>query len=311
MNTETIEMDAARCNSIETHVLNPNEHGCALVIQREAGRPAFVQSHLPGAKWAWFALIAALTVFPFLPASALAQSNYEIQIYGSELVAPGKTLFELHNNFTFVGTKQVEDGFLPTEHQDHETVEITHGFTDYFETGFYIFTAYTPGHGYSWVGDHIRPRFAIPESWHWPVGLSISNEIGYARPPWAPDTWTWEIRPIIDKQMGRFYWSINPDFDRSFHGPSKSKGYEFEPQGKISYNVTKLIAVGAEYYTSLGDITGFDPLTEQSHQIFGVIDLNVGPKWEVEFGPGWGLTRGGDSPDHMILKLILGRRFDW
>jgi hypothetical protein len=262
----------------------------------------------------WCEALASLLVLGAVlvcPSLLGAQDNYEIQVYASELVNPGNTMFELHSNFTFVGTKQVEDGFLPTEHQDHETVEITHGWTDYFETGLYIFTAYTPGYGYSWVGDHIRPRFTIPESWNWPVGVSISNEIGYARPPWAPDTWTWEIRPIIDKTMGRLYWAVNPDVDRSFHGPSKSKGYEFEPEGKISYEVTKRVALGVEYYSTLGDITGFDPLTEQSHQIFPVIDFDLGPNWELNVGPGWGVTKVGDVQDHMIFKVILGHRFNW
>jgi hypothetical protein len=39
------------------------------------------------------------------------------------------------------------------------------------------------------VGDHIRPRFRIPESWHWPVGVSLSNEIGYQRPEFSADSW--------------------------------------------------------------------------------------------------------------------------
>ncbi len=207
-----------------------------------------------------------------LPVPVAAQSNYEIQIYGSDLVPKGDTMFELHSNYTFAGTRQTDQGMLPTQGQTHETVEITHGWTKYFETGFYIFTAYTPGHGYQWVGDHIRPHFSIPVSWHWPVGVSISNEFGWARPLFARNTWTWEIRPIIDKQMGRFYWSINPDFDRSFQGPDAKKGFEFEPQGALSYNVTKRVALGLEYYSSLGSITGFDPLADQTHQIFPVID---------------------------------------
>ena len=50
-----------------------------------------------------------------------------------------------------------------------------------------------------WVGDHIRPRISVPDSWDWPVGVSLSTEIGYQRAVYSPDTWTWEIRPIIDK----------------------------------------------------------------------------------------------------------------
>src|SRR5271157_4002517 len=102
-----------------------------------------------------------------------AQDNYEIQVYGSETVEPGHTMIELHSNFTFQGSKNPTDGTWPTNHQLHETIEITHGFTDWFETGFYIFTAEQNGLGIDWVGDHIRPRVRVPPKWHWPVGVSI------------------------------------------------------------------------------------------------------------------------------------------
>lgn len=43
-------------------------------------------------------------------------------------------------------------------------------------------------------------------------------------------------------------------------------------------------------------------------QLFVVTDLNVSPVWEINFGIGIGATA---STDHLIVKLILGRRFDW
>jgi len=247
-----------------------------------------------------------------LTAVARGQENYEIQVYSYDTVQPHHTMVELHSNFTFEGTKTVVDGALPTEHAWHETVEITHGFNSWFETGFYIFTSARNGNGWDWVGDHIRPRFRIPESWHWPVDFSVSNEFGYQRPIFSSDTWTWEIRPIIDntsakeRNHGRWYWSINPTFDRSFHGPSKSRGFEFSPNFKFSYDLTPKIAGGLEYYGSMGPVTGFDPLRDQQQQVFPTIDLNLSPKWEFNFGVGVGMTR---STDHLIAKMILGYRF--
>src|SRR5271157_5743733 len=153
---------------------------------------------------------------------ARAQDNYEIQVYGSDTVAPRQTMVELHSNFTFAGSKDIVDGVLPTEHALHETVEITQGFTPWFETGFYVFTSYGAGAGWQWVGDHIRPRVRAPEQWHWPVGVSLSLEFGYQRRAYSTDSWTLEVRPIVDKQVGRWYLSINPTLDRSFHGSSVS-----------------------------------------------------------------------------------------
>jgi hypothetical protein len=239
---------------------------------------------------------------------AASQDNYEIQVYAYDMVPPHRTMIELHSNFTVSGSKTFQDGLYPTDHAQHETVEITHGFTDYFEVGFYIFTYARNGLGIQWVGDHIRPRVRIPPSWKWPVGLSLSNEIGYQRRQFSVDTWTWEMRPIIDKQIGRWYWSFNPTFDRSLHGQSVSQGFIFSPNAKVSYDLTKKISAGLEYYGSLGPATDFVPIDQQQQQIFPAIDLNVSPKWEVNFGLGVGLTH---STDHLIAKMILGYRFDF
>ncbi|HEX8837894.1 MAG TPA: hypothetical protein VF748_13210 [Candidatus Acidoferrum sp.] len=239
---------------------------------------------------------------------AQAQDNYEIQVYSYDTVEAHHTMVELHSNFTIQGSKTVQDGVLPTNHQLHETIEITHGFTDWFETGFYIFTSAQNGQGWDWVGDHIRPRVRVPKKWNWPVGVSLSNEIGYQRRRYSTDTWTWEVRPIIDKQSGPWYWSFNPTFDRSFHGASVSQGVVFSPNFKFSYDFTKKITGGFEYYGSVGPATDFLPLGQQQHQIFPAIDLNLSPKWEVNVGLGVGMTH---STDHLIAKMILGYRFDF
>jgi hypothetical protein len=244
----------------------------------------------------------------FFAMSANAQGNYEIQVYGSDLVEPGKTMAELHSNFTFQGSKTVQDGVIPTNHQLHETIEITHGFTDWFETGFYIFTSAQNGQGLDWVGDHIRPRFRVPKKWNWPVGISISQEIGFQRRKYSTDTWTYELRPIIDKQMGRWYVSFNPAMDKSIHGTTANQGFVFSPNVKISYDFTKKVTGGIEYYGSVGPVTGFDPVAQQQQQIFPAIDLNLSPKWEFNFGVGVGVTR---STDHLLAKMILGYRFDF
>jgi hypothetical protein len=215
---------------------------------------------------------------------------------------------ELHSNFTIDGSKTRIDGLYPTNHAEHETIEITHGFTDWFETGFYIFTSARSGQGIQWVGDHIRPRFRIPKKWNWPVGLSLSNEIGYQRRQFSADTWTWEMRPIVDKQIGRWYLSFNPTFDKSLHGESVNQGFVFSPNVKFSYDFTKKITGGIEYYGSVGPATDFSPISQQQHQVFPAIDLNLSPNWEVNFGLGVGFT---GSTDHLIAKMILGYRFDF
>jgi hypothetical protein len=250
----------------------------------------------------------ALVIVAGIATPAHAQDNYEIQVYPYETVERGHTMVELHSNFTFQGSKTADNGVLPTNHQLHETIEITRGFTDWFEIGFYVFTSAKSGQGVNWVGDHIRPRLRIPVKWNWPVGLSLSNEIGYQRREYSVDIWTWEIRPIIDKRLGRWYISFNPTLARSLRGLGVSQGFVFSPNLKISYDITPRITGGIEYYGALGPVTGFDPIHLQQHQIFPTVDLNLSPRWEVNFGVGVGVTR---STDHLLAKMILGYRFDF
>lgn len=258
------------------------------------------------------ALFLAL-VFLMMPLAVRAQDNYEIQVYGSEATPKDTTMVEIHSNFTVDGQKTVVNGVLPSNHAEHETLEITHGFTEWFEIGFYVFSSIQPGSaasdgGWHWVGDHIRPRFVAPASWHLPVGLSISQEIGYQQRKFSEDTWNYELRPIIDRKLGRWYLAFNPAFDRSLHGLNTGKGWEFSPNVKIGFDFTKKISGGVEYYGALGPVSNFDPISQQSQQIFPVIDLNVSPNWEFNFGAGVDVT---NSADHLIVKCIIGRRFSW
>ena len=78
---------------------------------------------------------ACLGLSPCLFAfSVPAQDDYEIQVYGSETVPTGKTMVELHSNYTIEGERRSVNGVLPSYHAFHETLEITQGFTPWFET---------------------------------------------------------------------------------------------------------------------------------------------------------------------------------
>jgi hypothetical protein len=236
-----------------------------------------------------------------------AQENFEIQVYGSETVPEGSTMIELHSNVAARGTTTTVEGVRPTQGAFHETIEITHGWTPWFETGAYLFTSIQPDGGWQWVGDHIRPRIRAPDSWELPVGLSLSVEVGYQQRQFSVDTWTLEARPIIDRQQGPWYVSLNPTFDYAIRGLNHTHGMGFSPSMKVSYGVSPRVALGLEYYGAAGPVGGLDSVSQQQHQLFPVLDLDLGPRWEFNFGVGAGLT---PSTDRLIVKLILGYRFD-
>ena len=238
-----------------------------------------------------------------------AQDNYEIQVYGSETVPNYSTMFELHSNVTVLGHSESINGVKPSQLAWHETVEITQGITPWFEIGSYLFLSGNKGNYLlQYVGNHIRPRFRAPESWHWPVGVSLSTEVGYQRRLYSEDTWTLEIRPIIDREYKGFYLAFNPVIDYAIVGLNHDAGLQFAPDIKASYKILNKVEVGFEYYGSIGSFRQFAPRPLQQHQLGPVVDIDVSPVWEINVGYMFGLT---PATEKGIVKLILGRRADW
>lgn len=237
-----------------------------------------------------------------------AQENYEIQVYPSRTADKGSTFFELHSNYTGRGSVLPDGTVLPTNGALHETIEITHGFTDVFELGFYVFTAANQGKGLEFVGVHIRPRIRAPESWKLPVGLSLSTELGPVSAMYDANTWGIELRPIVDQTIGRFYWAFNPVVGWALDGPDAGHGVDgmvFNPNVKLQWQFAKVVAGGIEYYGTTGTITRMAPSDQQSHLIFPSLDFSFSDDWELNVGYG---VKVAGTGDHDIVKVIVGRR---
>lgn len=244
-----------------------------------------------------------LTIFALtLLLSVLAQADNEIQVYASPTIQHKWTIFELHSNYTFQGSKMLTDPRLAR--WTNETLEITHGFGKNFEIGFYTFTGIDPNRGYQYLGNQVRPRVTVPEEWKWKLGASLSVEFGFFRPD---DTssffWQGEIRPIIDKTVKNWYFAFNPNIDFVVSGDGKGVG--FSPQAKAVYTIKEKVGVGFEYYSGLGNFNNILPFKQQEHLVGPMIDLYVHPMWEVNGGFLFGLT---ENSNQQIFKLLLGRR---
>jgi hypothetical protein len=254
-------------------------------------------------------IAATVALIALCATPAFAQANYEIQVYPSKTADPNSTLFELHSNFTGTGSKTKSGLLLPTNNALHETLEITHGFNDVFELGFYVFTSQNSGTGYQFVGTHIRPRIRAPESWKLPVGLSLSTEFGPTDRKFDEAEWGIELRPIIDQEIGRFYWAFNPTIGWALKGPAAGQGadgMEFEPNVKLAWKVTEKYSAGIEYYGSTGTLTRMATSKEQDHMLYPSLDFFFSEDWELNMGYG---VRMSGTGDQNIVKVILGRRF--
>ncbi|MCW3115771.1 MAG: hypothetical protein JWR18_4167 [Segetibacter sp.] len=243
-----------------------------------------------------------LIVPSFWSSLVFCQAENEIQVYASPTIGAKRTIFELHNNYTFKGAKTLVNP--KSARWVNHTLEITHGIAKNFEIGFYTFVALSPDQKYQYLGSQVRPRVTAPTSWNLPFGTSLSAEFGRFRDDIFTDFyWQGEIRPIIDKTMGNIYLSFNPNIDVAFSGPEK--GWGFSPQLKALYNVKQQYGLGIEYYSGLGSFSNFLPLKQQEHLLGPMFDLLAYPNWELQTGFLFGLT---PNSNQSIFKILVGRR---
>jgi len=125
------------------------------------------------------ALFQFILFFCLSNKTLLAQDNGEIQVYGSATTPKYTTMIELHSNYTLTGPK-----YNSNYHPFLQTLEVTTGLSKDAELGFYIFTFNNNGKT-QYTGSHIRPRIKAPEKWEWPIGVSLSTEIGFDKDPFT------------------------------------------------------------------------------------------------------------------------------
>jgi hypothetical protein len=253
------------------------------------------------------ARVAALALLALAAASLRAQDTFEIQVYEYETVPKAKWSLETHINYVGRGTKSFEGTVAPTNNQFHLTYELTRGITDYFELAGYLVLAKRPGVGdfLEYAGWRIRPRIRLPESWL-PVKVSISGEVGFPRKIYEENSVTLEIRPIVEKNLGRFQLDFNPVLSRALRGPGKKDGWEFEPAARIAYDAKRKFVPTFEYYGATGPITGFFPVDEQAHILYPGFDLNLKENVVWNVGVGWAATPAGN---HLTFKMRIGVEF--
>ncbi|MEP6626605.1 MAG: hypothetical protein ABJA32_01430 [Ginsengibacter sp.] len=239
----------------------------------------------------------------FIQVVSFAQAGNEIQVYSSPITPKAVTFAELHQNYTFRGTKNLVD--KNAAHWINETLELTRGFGGNFELGLYTFTGISPDGKYVFLGNHIRPRYTVPASWGWKVGASLSMEIGYIKPDGEKNyVMDGELRPIIDKTIGKIYLGFNPNIGFVFTGPDRHA--EIEPQVKVYYNVLDKFGIGIEYYSALGTFREIENVRNEEHLLGPMFNLLASSNWELETGFLFGLT---PNSNQNIFKLLIGKRF--
>jgi hypothetical protein len=244
-----------------------------------------------------------LLVLVWCASRAWAQDPFEIHVYEYEPLSWRQYSLEAHLTFEAQGAPARDSTLLPTRHQTHLTLEPTFGVSPDFAMGFMFLNAWQPGYSPQFAGWRMLPHFYAPESWGLPVRLGFVAEFSFQKTRYEENSRRVELRPILDRDFGRWQVVFNPVFERALHGEGTRRGWNFEPALLLRWK-RQTFSPSLEYYGGIESINVVPRAQPQVHQLF------VGGDWELR--PGFGVNLGagfdvGSKGPGVVLKI----RFEW
>ena len=258
----------------------------------------------------WQPIAALLVILLASIASAWAQVDpWEFEVYPYATLSRGTLEVETNNavvaNGHSIGGNGTAKGTYKSQAIWYNAYEFTYGLTDRIEAAAYLNMALLSGHGYWWAGDKFRLRGRLLDEDVLPVNLGWYLELEWHKTPQFDDAdLELELKPIIEKDFGRFSLALNPVFEKPLYGRGHDQGFEFGYRNAIYYSWIHYLSPGVEFYGGAGLINDTDPLAEQQHYIvpiiWGEIPYTRGIEYNV--GAGFGLTPGSDR---VFIKFNL------
>ena len=252
-------------------------------------------------------ILGALCLALLGPAGrASAQNLFEVQVFPDEILDRGETGIEFHNVVMPSGTR-LPDAMSDSSTHLHLSLEVSHGWTDSFETGLFVETSPSGDDSHAALtGWHFRPKFRFSQWTRLPFHLSLNLEYAFIKQPGDTEfRQAIGITPILERHGRGFEMSFNPGLELAVRGPDAGSSPIFEPSAKVARKISGSAWFGVEYYAETGSIRHFEPLADQHHLIFPALDLRTSDGWDLNIGVGRGLTGGSE---HWVVKSIVGVR---
>ena len=133
----------------------------------------------------------------------------------------------------------------------------------------------------------------------------MNLELSYLPATYDAQRWGIEMRPIVAWHDEDWLFAFNPILDWPLGSEARRRGPSFEPAVKASRTVGP-VALGFEYYATLGPLTAILPWQDEQQQLFEVVDLVSVDRLELNFGVGEGLTPRAPG---IVIKAIVGYEF--
>jgi hypothetical protein len=194
-------------------------------------------------------------------------------------------------------------GTLHSQGMWYNSYEVTYGLTDRIEAAVYLDMARPAGSGLQWAGGKFRLRGRLAERDALPVDVGWYAELEWHKAPQYDDAVReLELRPILEKDVGRLSIMANPKFEKVLAGAGHDQGVEFGYVAGLHYRSARGLSPGLEFYGGTGLVEHADSAGRQQHYVFPVIWGELPHGLEYNLGLGFGLTRGSDR---LVFKFNL------
>jgi hypothetical protein len=233
---------------------------------------------------------------------ALALNYFELEVYPYKTAAQGEVELE---NFTTYTRRGTQDTPVPDNNQGlvRNSMEVTYGVTDKTEVAGYVDYSRARGQGdWDLKGSraHVRTRFA--EKGELPVDLGLYAEVEFPRKD--DNDAEFELRGIIEKDLGKWTLDINPVFEKVLKGVEKNEGWELQYAASVIYRLDEHWHPRLDFFGDFGTLRDFEGRDEQKHLISPAVDIMFGHGLSASFGVAYGQTKASE-------QQLVRTRIEW
>ncbi len=234
--------------------------------------------------------------------AALALNYFELEVYPYKTAAQGEVELE---NFTTYTRRGSQDMPVPDNHKGltRSSFEVSYGVTEKTDVAGYVDYSRARGQGdWDLKGSrwHVRTRFA--EKGELPVDLGLYAEVEFPRKD--DNDAEFELRGIIEKDLGKWTFDINPIFEKVLKGVEKNEGWELQYAASVIYRFNERWHPRLDFFGDFGLLRDFEGRDEQKHLISPAVDIMFGHGLSASFGVAYGQTKASE-------QQLVRARIEW
>ena len=234
--------------------------------------------------------------------AALALNYFELEVYPYKTAAQDEVELE---NFTTYTRRGSQDMPVPDNNKGltRSSFEVSYGVTEKTEVSGYVDYSRARGQGdWDLKGSraHVRTRFA--EKDELPVDLGLYAEVEFPRKD--DNDAEFELRGIIEKDLGKWTLDINPIFEKVLKGAEKNVGWELQYAASVIYRLDERWHPRLDFFGDFGTLRDFEGRDEQKHLISPAVDIMFGHGLSASLGVAFGQTKASE-------QQLVRARVEW